>query len=220
MNQIWVETEGDLRRFFRRIIAEALLYPTLVTGAAIAGAIVLSRTYPDTARPIVLLRDLGWVAPVSVLLALHGLEKLRQFHTHQGWYRAFALIAHKLQENCGIVHALEYASHESPEPFRTLLRESALECSGGTGPVAPLQHRGCPPELRLCVTESRNEKDLGERLGELFRTRREEIRGKIAPAERFAPALGVLAAGAVVLWMVIRLVLPVLETLYTGGWHG
>ncbi|TVR69946.1 MAG: hypothetical protein EA427_06895 [Spirochaetaceae bacterium] len=220
MDQLWSDLETEVRRFVRRLLLEALLYPVTILLAASVGALVLAGYFPDALDTERALRDLWWGVAGVTILSMPLTGRYRLFRLRQEWYRAFARVTHHLEKRPGLVHALEYAARSGTAPFRGTLADAAGDCACGTAPAEALRNRGCPREIYRCIALGTSERNVVIRLREAFQERSEKIRRRMAPAERLAPAAAITVVGLLLLWIVVRLVLPVLEMLYTGGMYG
>ncbi len=113
--------------------------------------------------------------------------------------------------------ALEKAAREEEEPHRDVLLTVAQEFSTGVSPGSALADRRCPRALAHCFTAAGNEDDLVQRLRDTLRSRAEKYTRFIQAAERLAPVTAIAGAGSVLLWLVIRVAIPILTHSLSGG---
>lgn len=219
MDRIWSDLESELHRFVRRLALEAIPYPAVILLATAAGATLLARRFPEAFATWTIVQDLWWGLTGIMLLTLPLADRYRLFRLRQEWYRAFARVAHGLDRRSGLVHALEYAARAGSGSLQDALLEAAGACASGTEPAEALRIHGCPGEICRCIARGTSEPDAVIRLRAAFTARATRLRHRIAPAERVGPAAAITATGLVLLWVVVRLVLPVLEILYSGGAH-
>lgn len=217
MDPIWRESDRRFRRTGQRLVAEALLYPAAVLLAAGIGAIAMTRTYEGLIDRSAVTRDLWWAGTVTIVLAGSMCNRYRRVTHHRQWYRALARVCAHLDRRTGIVGALERAAAATPGPAGRDLRAAAYDCSGGTPPGQALRIRRCPERLTTRIESSKSETDLVRRLRREFERDAESTNRRLRVLERLAPAATTVGAGLVVLWIVVRFVLPVITALMTGG---
>lgn len=216
MEPVWRRLEQELRRELRHTLLESLPYPILVTLAAVAGAIVLHRTYPDATAPERILRDLWWITLGFGVLAGPGTTGITTFRHRIAWYRGLARFAFFLSERRGLVTALERAAMDTPDSVGTPLRTVAFECSAGASPGAVLRTQACPEPLVAAVEASQSETELVERLREEFTRYGTTLTHHLRVLQRTAPAVAATFSGTILFWLVVRVVLPVLTSMVTG----
>ena len=214
---LWRDLEADLQRRTRRIAAGALPYPLIVVAAAAGGAILLNRTYPGLVTGRILLRDLWWAVTGSGIVAVPLIARYRRMRGKILWYHGMARICTGLERGAGLVYAVERAALETPPAMESLLMEFVRECSAGGAPDQALSVRGCPAELVRSFTTTTGEIETARKIRKELGRYAEVLRARFEMLERLAPAVTTAAGGTILLWLVVRVVLPVLAELTTGG---
>jgi type II secretory pathway component PulF len=220
MEPLWRELESELRRRLQRTVVGALPYPLVVIVAAGGGAFVLNGAYPDLVAGPVLLRDLWWAAAGSGIAVVPLLARYRRLRQEILWYHGMARVCAGLDHGVGLVSAVERAAVATPPPLGSTLEEFARHCSVGGSPAQALRIRGCPAPLVRSFTAMTGEKETARCIRKELARFAEILRARFVVLERLAPAVATSIAGAVLLWLVIRVALPVLTALTTGGLYG
>ena len=219
MDPIWLESDRQIRRTRQRLVAEALLYPAAILVAATLGAVAITHTYRGVIDPGAVVRDLWWAATATMMLTGSVVNRYRNVTYHRQWYRALARVCAHLDRRKGLVGALERAAAATAGPPGPALTSAAYDCSGGTPAGHALRLRHCTARLVAQIEASNCEADLVRRLRREFQRDAERTTRRLRVLERFAPPVTTTGAGIVVLWMVVRFVLPVITAIMTGGMY-
>lgn len=219
MDQIWADAERERRHATRRLFAEAVPYPTSICIAGGFGALILARTYPGVVETTVILEDLWWALVINGIVALPVIERYRRYRHRILWYQGMAWVCRYLDEPGGLVAAIERAAEATPEPVGSSLAGVAFACSTGIPPARALRDQYCPEQLATRVETGGSEREFAELLRREFRCFAKTIGDRLQTATRVTPAIATALAGVVLLWLVVRVALPILTTVFIGEWY-
>lgn len=213
MDWSWNQFERELRREKRRIVATAIPYPALLLVLAAAGALVLYRAYPLEATTAAMMKDLQWIVPGAVLGAAAALGPVQRWHDTLQWYRTVAALQEQLAKGSGLSRSMAVLSRGAPGRMGHAWHRAVQRQRAGYFPERALEHHGCPRPIVQAFARSTSEEELAHHLGNALCQYSRRTVNQLGEAARFAPSCGVAAAGVVLLWVLIRVVVPVLTSM-------
>lgn len=227
----WQTFQRELRRRRSAALVAVAAYPATVIVAAIGLAVAVLDGSVETGIAERVFSDLTAVFALGWIVYVLALPGRRRRYNRTRWYEIATNLADAFLRRDGsrggegttgfdrtktIVEALSLAGDTSSG---TAVAEVIAEMNRGTPFARSLRNAGCPDEICAVVAAATSNRDLYDRLEEIITSYREE---RVSGIERwrraFQPA-SVVAAGAIVLWIVVYIVIPVFtERLYR--WSG
>lgn len=219
-------------RVRRREIAQAwiggLAYPLFVITLATIGTIILRRTLSANTETGASGRIPG-VSPMEVVAAFAVGSVLlgtaigisRRSSRVFSWYDASVGMTAELARGESFPRAIRTAGYRATEQeIRETLQDVAHRCDTGVRPEDAFAGTRYPPDLRRCIGTARRTSALVEILSseiDQFSRREQRRLGRLAATLR--PA-GVVLGGGVLLWLVLRVYLPAIESIVTFHLEG
>lgn len=207
------QTVAEFRRHRRTLIlrgaAEAGVYPAVVIVWAVVLALVVGN-HPSYPLPPVLphlLRDSLTLAAVTAAAAPFAIRHL-QYRQHElRWLYYWFAVRSRLENEIPLTDALIPEGETARGIPRTVIVQGIAR---GNDPGVLLGRTGCPRKYVDLVTAAACSAELVALLAEELSQAVESYEHTLSVRLRLAQPAGILLAGAVVVWVVGRVVRPVL----------
>jgi len=188
------------RRLARRAgvtIITIAAYPTTILGAVITAVVVLA---PDTE---VLIRDFTVIGTVLFCSFLAAAPSFRRLRVRHRWFAMVAGIVAAMEVGNGFLPALRATGDRTGADIAAAIRN-------GNNPAYAFSRYGSPENVVTALKSAVSESDLRERLERDVRDYQEEAFRRLVHMERVLQPSAIGLAGAAVIWMVVRVVIPTL----------
>lgn len=209
-NEIMVEFHARRRALMVRAAAEAGIYPVVIIVWATIFALVVTGSTSYRIPPLraSLMRDGVMLSAVLMAIAPGGLRYLHRQQHHLRWLTYWGAVRCRLEEGWSLSSALVPGDRSAWHVPRAALAHGIAR---GTDPEALLVSLGCPPTFAALVAEATSESQLERLLARHLQEATETHIHRLSLRLRLAQPAGILVAGAVVAWVVVRVVRPALE---------
>ncbi|MFW5695653.1 MAG: hypothetical protein ACOCYB_10825 [Alkalispirochaeta sp.] len=203
------------RAVLLRAAAEAGIYPAIVTAWAMILSAVVIRTSSSPMPPLlpVVIRDGLIVAAVAVAGAPFLVRALHHHRYQLRWIIYWGHVATRLTDGAPLSVALVPDDTADLSIPRTAVAHGIAR---GTDPEAIVAALGCPEPYPQLVAEAASESDLENVLEAQLRQETDAHLQRLSLRVRLAQPVGILLAGAVVVWVVTRVVRPALAIHWEG----
>lgn len=208
--EIMVDFHSRRRALLLRATAEAGIYPAIVIVWAVIFALIVVGNAANripSIRPA-LMQD-AVVLSAALIAGTPGV--LRYVHRQQHylrWLRYWGTVRSRLEEGVSLSTAL------IPEEASTDYVPRAALAHGiarGADPDTVLARLGCPQPFTELITEAANESELERLLAHHLEDATETYLHRLSVRLRLAQPAGILVAGSVVAWVVVRVIRPALQ---------
>ncbi|MFO8043948.1 MAG: hypothetical protein R6U25_12155 [Alkalispirochaeta sp.] len=214
---------GAFRRRRRTLVlqgaAEAGIYPLVIAVWAVVVGAILRSHFSHTLPPLapILLRDGVVLAATCAAAAPFWLRYLHRRQRELSWLYYWCEVRSRLDEGAQLTTALVIPSGTAPQtPPREVVHGIAQGIARGSDPGSLLHSVGCPADYADLVTEATCEHHLSTLLDHQLEQSQETLERTLRLRLRIAQPVGIVGAGAVVAWVVGRIVRPALMSYVQG----
>ncbi len=198
------------RALMLRAAAETGIYPAIVIVGAVIFALVVVGSSSFRIPPIrpALMRDAVMVAAVLIAGTPEVLRYVQRQQHQLRWLRYWGAVRARLEEGLPLSTALIPVNAPVEYVPRGALAHGIAR---GTDPEELLARLGCPHAMTELLSEAANEAELEQLLARYLKNATETHLRHLSVRLRLAQPAGILVAGSVVAWVVVRIVRPALH---------
>lgn len=207
----WYRFARTYKRRLRLAVAAAAIYPLLVITAVVTLAFFVAPLYEAsdavTSVRAIILHDGAILLLILAAIGVAGFPVWSRRRQRARWYAAFAAVHHRLEKGDTFSTAIHTVPFLANGTVPRLLET-------GESPAAACSLSGCPRPLVQVLSGATGRDDLIVRLDRSITDFQEESLRHLARLEHALPSLLVSCAGAVAIWVVVRIIVPALEARY------
>ncbi|MDA3951487.1 MAG: hypothetical protein PF508_19930 [Spirochaeta sp.] len=193
----WHEFSRRLTRRFRTTVITIAAYPLAVLGAVIAAVLFLT---PDSAM---VLRDVTTFLIALFICFLAVAPAVRRLQARHRWFAMVARIVTAMERGTSFLAALGATGDRNAETITAAIRT-------GNRPSSAFRRHAAPGSIVTALESAVDETDLRKRLDRNVQEYQEEAFHRLVHMERIMQPAAVALAGAAVIWLVVRVVIPTL----------
>jgi hypothetical protein len=199
------------RALIVRGVVESLVYPVAIIVASALLAIVLAPEGADERRALLytLLSDLAVALGFLVVPVALALEALGNGSAERRWLAYWWKIVAELGGGVGLAAALQAVPAPSPDGESPSVRLHA-KIARGADIATALVSAGCPEPFPTVLRQATGEADLPSLLTRRLLAIQDRLIRRAEVRLRLAQPLALATAGVTVMWLVVRVVLPVI----------
>lgn len=193
----WQEFSRRLTRRYRTTVIAIAAYPAAVLGAVVAAVLLLT---PDSG---IVLRDVTTALIALFSCVLAGAPSVRRLRARHRWFATVARTVAAMERGTGFLTALGATGDRNAETIALAIRK-------GTRPGSAFRRHAAPDSVITTLDSAEDEGDLLVRLDRNVTEYQEEAFRRLVHMERVMQPAAVALAGAAVIWLVLRVVIPTL----------
>ncbi|MFP4152305.1 MAG: hypothetical protein ACLFSV_05635 [Alkalispirochaeta sp.] len=208
------------RRYSRRrwgVMTALTAYPATIGAAAITFAVVVGGDAPSLDLPRVLITD-GFLSGVIIFTGVIAVAPLRRTRrSERRWFAFAAELSGALASGSSLLSALLTSAHRVFDDDYAVSRRIEEWIIEGSPPGIVLAELGCPAALVDAIGRCERTDEVETTLiAEIDRYQAAAI-GRLDRLERAGRPVATAIAGATVVWLVVRIVIPLFIDRFSGA---